>query len=174
MAQQLTLRTPTLLQQKYIYSQYKCYKSDLHFTPAKRLKSIQLSYSVCKQTGTSKARGFSFFEIWSHHQNEYWFSIFVYGRKFKLAMSRQTAVECSEHHQHGSEPSRGSLTTGLNVPFSPWSHFCHEHACRADDGGNHGDTQEPSDGSSGDGHGAAEGGVDMAAVMGLIGSLTDR
>ena len=89
-------------------------------------------------------------------------------------MSRQAAVECSEHHQHGSEPSRGSLATGLNVPFSPWPHFCHEHACRADDGGNHGDTQEPSDGSSGDGHGAAEGGADMAAVMGLIGSLTDR
>ena len=34
--------------------------------------------------------------------------------------------------------------------------------------------KKPSDGSNGDGHGAAGGGVDMAAVMGLIGSLTDR
>ena len=113
-------------------------------------------------------------EISTNSASKLRFSIFVYGRKFKLAMSRQAAVECSEHHQHGSEPSRGSLATGLNVPFSPWSHFCHEHACRADDGGNHGDTQETSDGSNGDGHGAAGGGVDMAAVMGLIGSLTDR
>ena len=36
--------------------------------------------------------------------------------------------------------------------------------------------KEPSGGSSGDGDGdgAAGGGIDMAAVMGLIGSLTNR
>ena len=33
--------------------------------------------------------------------------------------------------------------------------------------------KKPSDGSDGDGDGAA-GGIDMAAVMGLIGSLTNR
>ena len=34
--------------------------------------------------------------------------------------------------------------------------------------------KKPSGGSDGDGDGAAGGGIDMAAVMGLIGSLTNR
>ena len=93
-------------------------------------------------------------------------------------MSRQAAVECSEHHQHGSEPRRGSLATGLNVPFSPWSHFCHQHAETKGLApelmeGIMGILKKPSGGSSGDGDGATEG-IDMAAVMGLIGSLTNR
>ena len=33
---------------------------------------------------------------------------------------------------------------------------------------------KPSGGAGGDGGGAAGGGIDMAAVMGLIGSLTNR
>ena len=34
--------------------------------------------------------------------------------------------------------------------------------------------KKPSGGSGGDGDGAAGGGINMAAVMGLIGSLTNR
>ena len=34
--------------------------------------------------------------------------------------------------------------------------------------------KKPSGGSASDGDGAAGGGIDMAAVMGLIGSLTNR
>ena len=65
------------------------------------------------------------------------------------------------------------------MSFASLSHFCHQHAETKGLApelmeGIMGILKKPSDGSSGDGHGAAGGGVDMAAVMGLIGSLTDR
>ena len=67
----------------------------------------------------------------------------------------------------------------LNISFVSWSHFCHQHAETKGLApelmeGIMGILKKPSGGSSGDGDGAAGGGIDMAAVMGLIGSLTNR
>ena len=67
------------------------------------------------------------------------------------------------------------------MSFASLSHFCHQHAENKGLApelmeGIMGILKKPSGGSSGDGDGdgAAGGGIDMAAVMGLIGSLTNR
>ena len=64
------------------------------------------------------------------------------------------------------------------MSFVSLSHFCHQHAETKGLApelmeGIMGILKKPSGGSSGDGDGATEG-IDMAAVMGLIGSLTNR
>ena len=65
------------------------------------------------------------------------------------------------------------------MSFASLSHFCHQHAETKGLApelmeGIMGILKKPSDGSDGDGDSAAGGGIDMAAVMGLIGSLTNR
>ena len=66
----------------------------------------------------------------------------------------------------------------FDVTFSSLSHLCHQHAETKGLApelmeGIMGILKKPSGGSDGDGDGAA-GGIDMAAVMGLISSLTNR
>ena len=66
----------------------------------------------------------------------------------------------------------------FDVSFVSLSHFCHQHAETKGLApelmeGIMGILKKPSDGSSGESESAA-GGIDMAAVMGLIGSLTNR
>ena len=66
----------------------------------------------------------------------------------------------------------------FDVSFVSWSHFCHQHAETKGLApelmeGIMGILKKPSDGSDGESESAA-GGIDMAAVMGLIGSLTNR
>ena len=63
------------------------------------------------------------------------------------------------------------------MSFASLSHFCHQHAETKGLApelmeGIMGILKKPSGGSDSDG--AAGGGIDMAAVMGLIGSLTNR
>ena len=64
------------------------------------------------------------------------------------------------------------------MSFASLSHFCHQHAETKGLApelmeGIMGILKKPSGGSDGDGE-SATGGIDMAAVMGLIGSLTNR
>ena len=65
------------------------------------------------------------------------------------------------------------------MSFVSLSHFCHQHAETKGLApelmeGIMGILKKPSGGSGGDGDGAAGGGINAAAVMGLIGSLTNR
>ena len=67
----------------------------------------------------------------------------------------------------------------LNISFVSLSYFCHQHAETKGLApelmeGIMGILKKPSGGSDGDGDGAAGGGINIAAVMGLIGSLTNR
>ena len=104
-----------------------------------------------------------------------------------VCIERKAAAERGEHHQHGAESGRRGLAPGVDhfsftftLIFDCFSHFFCQHA----------ETKglapelmdgimgilKPSAGAGGGGGdgGAAGGGIDMATVMGLIGSLTNR